>query len=97
MQAGDAEGALADARRIADHLKRTYGARVFGIGSLFESARPFTPRSDIDLVVQGLPKARYFEELARVSEMTRFAIDLIPYEDANDLVRDIVAEAGVEL
>ena len=53
--------------------------------------------TEIDLVVQGLPTARYFEELSRVCEMTRFAVDLRPYEDANSLVRDIVAEAGVEL
>lgn len=97
LQAGDAERALADARRIADYLKNTYGARVFGIGSLFERGRRFTPRSDIDLVVRGLPDGVYFKASVEASRLSGFRLDLIPWEDANALVREIVAEAGKEL
>jgi len=47
---GDREKALADARRIAAFLRETYGAETKGVGSLFLEGRPFTEKSDIDLV-----------------------------------------------
>ncbi len=86
-----------DARKIADHLKRTYGATVYCIGSVAEKDRPFRSGSDIDLVVKGLPRNRYFAILAEVSEMSEFDVDLIPYEDANELAIEMVKTVGIEL
>jgi hypothetical protein len=94
---GDVRAAHADALRIATCLKEHYGAEVYGIGSLFETIRPFRKGSDIDLVARGIPKAEYFDALAEVQAMTDFGVDLIPWEAANDLVREIVRVAGVKL
>jgi predicted nucleotidyltransferase len=78
--------AKADVIKIAEYLKTRYAAEVFGIGSVFEEDRPYGPRSDIDLVVKGLPESRYFHILGEVSDMTNFHVDLIPYESANELI-----------
>ncbi|TVR64875.1 MAG: DNA polymerase subunit beta [Spirochaetaceae bacterium] len=86
-----------DARKIADHLKQTYGATVYCIGSVAEKDRPFSSRSDIDLVVKGLPRNRYFAILAEISDMSEFGVDLIPYEDANELAIEMVKTVGIEL
>ena len=69
---------------------------MIGIGSLFDPARPFLERSDIDLVVSGLPKGKYFAALSEAADLTRFHLDLIPLEDANDLLRER-ARRGVRL
>ena len=94
---GDATGARRDAKGIARFLKDRYGAEVWGIGSLFEKLRPFRRGSDIDLVAKGIPRDRFFEVLAEVEGSTSFSVDLIPWEEANDLIREIVLESGVRL
>ena len=94
---GDAAAARADAERIAAYLRDRYGAEVIGIGSLFDPARPFLQRSDIDLVVSGIPTGRYFAALSEAADLTRFHLDLIPLEDANDLVRETADRRGVRL
>ncbi len=94
---GNAAVARADAERIAAYLRDRYEADVIGIGSLFEADRPFLERSDIDLVVSGIPKGEYFAALSEAADLTRFHLDLIPLEDANDLVRDTAARRGVRL
>ena len=91
---GDAAGARRDAESIARFLKERYGAEVWGIGSLFEEFRPFRKDSDIDLVAKGIPADRYFEILAEVEDQTSFSVDLIPWEEANDLIREIVFTSG---
>jgi predicted nucleotidyltransferase len=78
--------AKSDALRIAEYLKTRYAAEVFGIGSVFEEDRPYGLRSDIDLVVKGLPREKYFHILSEAADMTKFHVDLIPFESANDLV-----------
>jgi hypothetical protein len=94
---GDVSGAKGDAERIARFLKDRYGTEVWGIGSLFEEMRPFRKGSDIDLVARGIPKDRFFEVLGEVEGLTSFPVDLIPWEEANDLVREIVRTSGVRL
>jgi predicted nucleotidyltransferase len=94
---GDRQKALADARAIADHLKREYGAEVYGVGSLFVAGRNFTERSDIDLVVKGLPVGRFFSILVKLDDMSSFKLDLIPFEDANEYMRKQALEEGERL
>jgi len=89
--------ARVDAAAVSRFLAEKCGARVYGIGSLFDAARPFGVRSDIDLVVADLPKGTFFELCAQAQELTRFQLDIIPYEDANELVRETVRERGVLL
>ncbi|MFW5718372.1 MAG: nucleotidyltransferase family protein [Spirochaetota bacterium] len=94
---GDRDRALTHAHAIAEYLKREYGARVIGVGSLFEADRPFRDTSDIDLVVENLPVERFWEASARAAAMTDFSLDVIPLEDANDYMRQVVQTSGVEL
>jgi predicted nucleotidyltransferase len=89
--------ALKEARDIARFLTETYGAKVYGIGSLFDNERVFSNTSDIDLVVEGIPKNKFFSICAEAAELSQFSIDIIPYEDANELVRETVHERGVLL
>ncbi len=89
--------ALLDALSIASFLKKNYSVRVFGIGSLFEEGRSFSHRSDIDLVVKGLPDNRFFTISAEAEKLTRFKLDIIPYESANSLVLETLRDRGVEL
>ncbi len=89
--------ALADARKIAKYLNEECDAVVFGIGSLFEAEREFGPGSDIDLVVEGIPPGRFFSITAAAASMTRFDLDIIPLEEADELIKQWVCECGVRL
>jgi len=89
--------AFADARRLARVLREKYGCtRVVGIGSTFNE-KDFTEHSDIDLVVFGLPKGKYFAILSEISDLTPFEVDLIPAENARPFTRQLVEEERVEL
>lgn len=94
---GDRERARRDAEGISAILRERYGAEVWGIGSLFDGLRPFRRDSDIDLVVRGIPKDMFFKALADAEGAAAFPVDLIPWEDANDLIRETVLERGVRL
>lgn len=94
---GDRSRALADASAIARFFREEYGARVFGIGSLFDPDKPFRATSDIDLAVEAIPPDHFFEATGKAMFMTDFELDVIPLEDAHDYLRRIVAEKGVEL
>ena len=97
FESGDRELALADARRIASYLVEQGASLVVGIGSAFEPSRPFTDRSDIDLVVEGIEPARFFSVAAGAAAMTDFRLDLTPLEVATKALRRVVSESGVEL
>jgi hypothetical protein len=95
--AGDRDRAFADAKKIAASIKEACGAEVFGVGSLFESPRPFRKDSDIDLVVKGLSADEFFRISAKVDGMSSFEVNLIPWESANTLMIEIVESGGVKL
>lgn len=59
--------------------------------------RRFTKRSDIDLVVEGLPSRRFFRTLAGAADMTAFELDLTPAESATHYMRQAVDDEGVYL
>jgi predicted nucleotidyltransferase len=89
--------AYADALHIAQVLKEKHGCtRVVGIGSTFND-KDFTEHSDIDLVVYGLPKGKYFAISSEVGFLTSFEVDLIPAEDARPLTLQLAEQEGVEL
>lgn len=86
-----------DAHRIAEFLTEYYGCReIYLIGSAL-SEEDFNAQSDIDLVVKGLPADKYFEALTKIRDLTEYEFDLIPYEDANALLKKRVAEEGILL
>ena len=70
---------------------------MVGIGSAFTSDRRFTMRSDIDLVVEGLPPERFFRTTAKAADMTVFELDVVPVESATDYIRHAVQDEGVHL
>ena len=97
FESGDRFRARVDARRIAEMLRRQGAKRVFGIGSAFEDERPFTHRSDLDLVVEGLPPALFFSAWAQAEELAAAVVDLKPLETATTAFRKAVRERGVSL
>ena len=97
FESGDRLGARANARRIAEMLRRHGARRVFGIGSVFEDERPFTRRSDLDLVVEGLPPALFFFAWAQAEKQTGLSVDLKSLETATRAFRKAVQERGVPL
>ncbi|MEK6714151.1 MAG: nucleotidyltransferase domain-containing protein [Nitrospirota bacterium] len=89
--------ALDDASKIAGYLRDKHGCgEIYLIGSILDKER-FSEKSDIDFVVKGLPKERYFYILAEIRDITGFAVDIIPYEDANELIRNTVEKEGKRL
>ena len=89
--------AMNDAKRIACFLKKNYRCGdIYLIGSLLDRER-FSAGSDIDLVVKGLPKQKYFSMLAEIRDMTQFSVDVIPYEDANRFMREAVEKEGMRI
>ena len=91
----------ARARRLRDRLPeavrrlRERGAkRVWLFGSLAEGK----PRenSDVDLAVEGLPAAGYFDVLADLMTVFGCAVDLVRLETAPESLRQRVLDAGEE-
>ena len=97
FESGDRACALSSARRIARFLRSNGARRVVGIGSTFDASRPFTRRSDIDLVVEGIAPEVFYSVSARAAAMTRFDLDVTPLESATPALADVVDEEGVEL
>jgi predicted nucleotidyltransferase len=93
-QAGRAADARATAERIARHLVDELGARrVVLIGSLARG--DFGPHSDIDLVVEGLPGARFWSACTAADRIAgTWPVDLIPADAAHALVHQRVREEG---
>jgi len=66
---------------------------LFGSLALHRSAHH---RSDIDLAVEGLPPIEYFPALSAIWELLPpgFEIDLVPLEDANPSLVDLIDSEG---
>ena len=97
FESGDRDLALSDARRIAGFLGRHGARKVVGIGSAFDARRPFTHRSDIDLVIEGIDPEAFYSVSARAAALTDFRLDLIPLESATPALLRVVGEQGVVL
>ena len=97
FESGDRDLAVSDARRIARFLRQHGARKVVGVGSAFDPERPFTHRSDLDLVVEGIAPRRFYSISARAAAMTAFALNLVPAESATPVLRSELDERGVEL
>ncbi len=97
FESGDRERALADAHRIAVLLRDEGATRIVGIGSAFETTRPFTDRSDVDLVAEGIDPGRFFAVSASAARLTDFNLDLTAFETLTAAFRESVDKYGVEL
>ncbi len=92
-----AQQARKQAQVCAKALVEEYGAeRVYLIGSLTRGSG-FHLRSDIDLVVAGIPPERYFAVLADIAEQASREVNLILLESATPVLLECVANEGVLL
>lgn len=86
--------ALAPAAR--DLLRRQHGVdRVWLFGSLARGDSG--PDSDVDLAVEGLQPADYFQVLGELMGLFGGRVDLVRMEDASPSLRQRVLEEGHEL
>ena len=97
FESGNRGLAVADARQIAQFLRSNVANRVLGIGSAFDASRPFTERSDIDLVAEGIDPRKFYAVSAEAAAMTKFSLDLTPVELATANLRHLAHEEDVEL
>lgn len=88
------------ARRAAELLRVRYGAhRVWAIGSLATPDR-FTPWSDVDLAMTGVPPASFYDAVGAVADLggdVGFKIDVVDLDTCPiEFTRRVEAE-GEEL
>ncbi len=90
--------ALDIGRKAGDLLKRKYGAeRVVLFGSLAHGAW-FTPRSDIDIYVEGISVDTFFKAEAEIQEMSEgFKVDLIDSKECSPELLRKIEEEGIDL
>ena len=91
--------AASAAQECAHLLYENYGvSKVYLFGSLNDPER-FHDRSDIDLVVDGLPPRLYFKALAELWRLLPpgMQLDLIPFEDADSELHERVVKEGAPL
>jgi len=98
VETPDRDRLLARLREVAAALKTRFGARrVVLFGSLAHGAW-FMPDSDVDLAVEGLTGADYWEAWRLAEEMIGDRlVDLIELETAGDSLRRAIERYGIEL
>jgi len=85
--------ARSDLERIVAALVREFGAeRIVLFGSLVRGQ--FTPGSDIDLAVEGIPPHDFFAALALANRLTPLWVDLKPLEALEPHFRQRVLATG---
>ncbi|WP_124977414.1 nucleotidyltransferase family protein [Aphanothece sacrum] len=78
---------------IIDYLIQNFKIkRIILFGSLVKGN--FCESSDIDLAVEGIPSAQYFQVLAKVNFMSDRAIDLKPLESLDTHFLNRVLQTG---
>ncbi|MFQ5612360.1 MAG: nucleotidyltransferase family protein [Anaerolineae bacterium] len=88
-----AQEARRDLDRIAHSLRTTYGARrIILFGSLVKDR--FAAGSDIDLAVAGIAPADFFSACAEANRLSRFRVDLKPYDDLHPRFQQRVLAQG---
>jgi len=86
------------AKRAMRLLQQEYGAeKVVAFGSLAHKLW-FTPWSDIDLAVWGIPPERFYAAVAKISSLSPvFKIDLVDPETCHPQLRVAIERDGIEL
>jgi len=86
------------ASRAAALLRERFGAtRVVAFGSVTRSAW-FTPWSDVDLAVWGLPPSRFYRAVAALAGLSaEFEVDLVDGEECRPALREAIAKEGIDL
>lgn len=81
--------------KCSELLKEKYRVKkIFLIGSVAKGT--IHKKSDIDLVVDGLPPALYIKALTELSDLmpTGIEINLIPFEDAFESLKEKTLKEG---
>jgi len=86
------------ARRGAELLRTEFQVeKVVVFGSL-TNRDLFHLRSDIDLAVWGLPDKKYLRALGLLLDLSpEFSVDLVPFKDAPEPLRQVIESEGVVL
>jgi predicted nucleotidyltransferase len=86
------------ARKAAAILKERFGAtRVLLFGSLAHDEW-FTPRSDIDICVEGIPVEKFFHAEAEVEAVASgFKLDLLDFTECSKELLKRIEEEGLAL
>jgi predicted nucleotidyltransferase len=86
------------ARRGAEILRSEFQVdRVVVFGSL-TNRELFHLRSDIDLAVWRLPDKDYLRALGLLLDLSpEFSVDLVPFKDATESLRQVIESEGVVL
>jgi len=86
------------ARDTSQLLRKQFSAsRVLIFGSLLHRSW-FTPWSDIDLAVWGIPKERFFAAVSAVINISEeFKIDIVDPETCRTSLLNTIEEKGVEI
>ena len=82
-------------QKCVAHLKNKYNVkRIFIIGSLITGF--IHERSDIDLVVEGLPTELYMKALTELWDLlpSDIELNLIPFEDAFESLKERALKEG---
>lgn len=85
-------------RRAAALLRSRFGARrVVLFGSLSHEAW-YSPESDIDLAVEGIPGADYWRAWEAIEQVIGDRrVDLVELATASESLRQAIARTGIEL
>ncbi len=86
------------ARTVAHLLRIQFGARrIVTFGSLVHRAW-FTPWSDIDIAVWGIPAHQFYQAVAAATGISPdFEVDVVDAEDCSMSLRQIIESEGIEL
>lgn len=87
--------AWSDFRAIVEHLIAHYPVqRIYQWGSLLHRSR-FTPRSDIDLAIEGVHEAGdFFALYGAADRLTRFSLDLVDLGHVEPEFAGLIREHG---
>lgn len=86
------------AKRSADLLKKSFGAkRVVVFGSLTKRSW-FTRWSDVDIAAWGVPNDKFYAAVGAVTGLTTdFKVDLVDAGECRDSLRKAIEAEGIEI
>lgn len=85
------------AKKAASILKQEYSAtEVIAFGSLLHKEL-FSPTSDIDLAVSGIPSDRFFQAFYKVAFLEDIRVEIVDIEECKDYIRESIKKEGMKL
>jgi len=90
-----AEAAGREAQRLSQMLAAEFGARRVYLFGSFAWGPETHPDSDLDLAVEGLPRGQLVFAHARLSSVSRYAVDLVLLERLPELLRNRIVKSGI--